>query len=172
MGQLQVKHIKTYVSDETEECKKAYQFLALSNGQFDVDTFEVTLFPEGWWSNDEPSESKRFNDFFTASTYIKSLSPHLDESDIYDPVDAVNFIEQEHYRQNWEAEQQADINLSNKLHQEKQARCDEIPMYEATCKVTGDRKVFSGDTEEEVLKLAEMYFSGGVLKFERVNVKV
>ncbi|WP_392341968.1 hypothetical protein [uncultured Shewanella sp.] len=101
MAELQVKHIKTYVCEKSEDLYKAHQFLALSNGQFDVDTFEVILFPEGWWSENEPCESKRFNDFFSASSYIETLSP-TDESEIYDPVDAVDFIVEEGYRQTWD----------------------------------------------------------------------
>jgi len=102
MVELQVKHIKTYIYEESEECFKVYLVLALSNGQFDVDTFEVVLFPEGWWCEDEATISKRFNDYFSASKYIESLSSDLIESDIYDPAEAVETIVEESYRQTWD----------------------------------------------------------------------
>ncbi|EGR0911843.1 hypothetical protein EI614_05645 [Vibrio parahaemolyticus] len=101
MIELEVKHIKTYLLEISEDLFKAYQFLALSNGQFDVDTFEVSLFPEGWWASEEPMESKRFDSFFAATAYIEALSPDLVESDIYEPEKAVDSLVEDSYRQSW-----------------------------------------------------------------------
>ena len=101
MDKLQCEHIKTYVckGDEYGERFKVHQFYALSNGQFLLETFEVILFPEGWWRDDEACETKRFKDYFSASSYLKSISSNLVESDTYDPVDAVGSIVEESYRQ-------------------------------------------------------------------------
>jgi len=175
---LDYKIIKTFIKFESEEDYKVIQLLALSNGQFDIDIFSVFLdeyqsYGEGihrvyWNCNDEPEHSVRFDDYLSADKHLDFITSGLYESDEHDPSEAVTKM----LENKAESEYQAEVEYRNKLLQIKQAKSDEIPKYEATCKVTGDRMVFSGNTKERALQLAEMYFPDGILKIERVYPKV
>ncbi|CAI86783.1 hypothetical protein [Pseudoalteromonas translucida] len=175
---LDYKIIKTFIKYESEEAYKVIQLLALSNGQFVIDIFNVFLdeyqsYGEGihridWNCEDEPEHSVRFNEYLSADKHLEFITSGLYESDDHNPSKAVTkMLENEA-----ESQYQAEIEHRNKLLHIKQAKSDEVPKFEATCKVTGDRMMFSGNTEERALQLAEMYFSGGVLKIERVYPKV
>ena len=178
MTNLDYKILKTYIKYESEEKYKVIQLLALSNRQFDIDIFNVHMdeyqsFGEGihrfeWICDDEPDHSVRFDDFLSADKHVELIASGLYESKIHDPSEAVT----EMLNKEAEAEFQADMDFRKRKLEEKQAKHDKEPKYEATCGETGERMVFAADTEERALKLAEMYFSGGVLRIERVRTKV
>jgi len=178
MENLDYKILKTFVRCENHEEYKVIQLLALSNKQFDIDIFNVHLdeyqsFGEGihrfeWVCDNEPDHSVRFDDFLSADKHIELIASGLYESKNHDPSDAVT----EMLNKESDAEFQASMDFRKKQLEEKQAEHDKEPKYEATCRQTGERMVFAADTEEKALKLAEMYFPGGVLRIERVRTKV
>ena len=178
MTNLNYKILKTFVRCENQEEYKVIQLLALSNRQFDIDIFYVHMdeyqsFGEGihrfeWICDDEPDHSVRFDDFLSADKHIELIASGLYESKNHDPSEAVT----EMLNKEAEAEFQADMDFRKRQLVEKQAEHDKKPKYEATCRETGDRMVFSTATEEAALKLAELYFPSGVLRIERVRTKV
>ena len=168
MKMLDVKPIKTYIKEESEDSYKIIQLSALSNGQFDIDIFDVTLFPEGWYCDEEPDHSVRFDDFFSADKHLGFIAFGLCASDNHDIHEAVP----EMLEKDAKDEFQADKDFRKRQLVEKQAEHDKEPKYEATCRETGERMVFSADTEEKALNLAEMCFPGGILRIERVRTKV
>lgn len=172
MANLYYKILKTFIKYENEEEYKVIQLLALSNKQFEIDIYNVHLWPEGWDCDDDPEHSVRFDDFFSADKHLELITSELYESDIHDPSEAVIEMVNKEEKAEFEASCLADKEYRKRLLDEKQARHDKVPKYEATCKETGERMVFSAETEDKALKLAEMYFSGGVLRMERVSTKV
>jgi len=165
---LQGKCIKTYIREEDDDCCKVIQLFALSNGMFVIDFVDVTLWPEGWSCDGESDHSVRFDNFLSADKHLEFIAGGLYESSIHDPAESVNDMFAEEAAQNFKFE----VEYRKKEHAAKQAEYDKINKFEATCKKTGERMVFTADTEKKALKLAEIYFPSGVLKMEKVNVKV
>ncbi|MEZ9604232.1 hypothetical protein AB6D16_023755 [Vibrio cyclitrophicus] len=175
---LDYKVVKTYVKYESDDCYKVIQLLALSNSQFDIDVTNVFLdeyqsFGDGihrieWKSEEEPEHSIRFDDYFSASKHLELLTTGLYESQDHEPTKAVSEL------LNIEAQQEheAEASYRQQLLNEKQVRCDETLKFEATCRKTGERKLFSANSIEKAKSLAEIYFPEGVLRVEKVTVSV
>ena len=173
MTNIEYTVIKTFIREVHEELYEVIQLSALESGTFDIDTFHVThdsyVRNYNWSCENEPEDTVRFNNYLLAEKHLKRITEGLQESSFHDPKDAVC----ETLKLNDQLNHDSEIEYG-KIHDEnvrkaKQSEYDKVIKFEATCKKTGDRMTFTTDTEEKALSLAEMYFSGKVLKIERVT---
>ena len=182
MEMLEVTPIKTLAKSIDSESCQVLQFIALSNGQFDVDIYDVYMYfgedytDAGWSCNeDEPEYTRRFNDFLSANKHLDELSVDYIQTPSHDPLDAIEEMFELEYEK--EQKERSTIRESMRIkeaeeNRKKQEEFEKTNRFEATCKMTGNRSIFTAETKEKALKMAELYFSGEILRIEKTNLKV
>lgn len=174
MANIKYIVIKTFIKEvDKNVLYEVIQLSALETGDFDIDIFHVRHDPEDrpydWYCGNEPEDTETFNHYFLANEHLRRIAAGFQETLIHDPEYAVSEAER------LDDEESIDSQIEDaKIHDEKvrkakQSEYDKVIKFEATCKKTGDRMIFTTDTEEKALSLAEMYFAGEVLKIERVT---